>query len=374
MSNIPFVDLAAQYQLLKPEIDARIQSVLDHGRFINGPEITELESALCEFSGCEHAVGVASGTDALVMALMAAGVGPGDAVFLPSFTFTASAEVVLVVGAQPVFVDVDPRSFNIDLDHLRTQIDATKKAGKLNAKAIVPVDLFGLPASYTGVNEIAKEHDLFVLADAAQSFGARLGEARVGTLAPVTTTSFFPAKPLGCYGDGGAIFTNNAETASILRSIRAHGKGTGKYDIVRVGVNGRLDTLQAAILLPKLAIFDREIAARETLAAHYDARLSQSVTTPLREDGKASSWAQYSVLLDNRDDVAAKLGSAGIPTAIYYPLPMHLQPAYAMYGDGEGSLPVSESLAKRILSLPMHPYMEDATADKICDALIEAVR
>ena len=240
-------------------------------------------------------------------------------------------------------------------------------------KAIIPVDLFGLPADYTGLDEIAKKDGLFVLSDAAQSFGARLGEARVGTLAPVTTTSFFPAKPLGCYGDGGAIFTNDAETAEVLRSIRAHGKGTGKYDIVRVGINGRLDTLQAAILLPKLAIFDLEIQAREKLAAHYDARLSKTVTTPLRENDKASSWAQYSILLDDRANVAAALGDAGIPTAVYYPLPMHLQPAYAAYGDGAGSLPVSESLSERILSLPMHPYMDEATADRICDALIAAV-
>ena len=373
MSNVPFVDLNAQYKRLKPEIDARIQSVLDHGRFINGPEVAELEAALCEFAGCEHAIGVASGTDALVMALMAQNIGPGDAVFLPSFTFTASAEVVLVVGAHPVFVEVNPRTFNLDLGHLKEQIAAVKQAGQLVPKAIIPVDLFGLPADYTGLDEIAKKDGLFVLSDAAQSFGARLGEARVGTLAPVTTTSFFPAKPLGCYGDGGAIFTNDAETAEVLRSIRAHGKGTGKYDIVRVGVNGRLDTLQAAILLPKLAIFDQEIQAREKLAAHYDARLSKTVTTPLRENDKASSWAQYSILLDDRADVAAALGDAGIPTAVYYPLPMHLQPAYAAYGDGAGSLPVSESLSKRILSLPMHPYMDEATADRICDALIAAV-
>lgn len=373
MSNVPFVDLKAQYKRLKPEVDARIQSVLDHGRFINGPEVAELEAALCEFAGCEHAIGVASGTDALVMALMAQNIGPGDAVFLPSFTFTASAEVVLVVGAHPVFVEVNPRTFNLELDHLKDQIAAVKQAGKLVPKAIIPVDLFGLPADYTGLDEIAKKDGLFVLSDAAQSFGARLGEARVGTLAPVTTTSFFPAKPLGCYGDGGAIFTNSAETADVLRSIRAHGKGTGKYDIVRIGVNGRLDTLQAAILLPKLAIFDQEIQAREKLASHYDARLSQTVTTPLRENDKASSWAQYSILLDNRADVAAKLGDAGIPTAVYYPLPMHLQPAYAAYGDGAGSLPVSESLSERILSLPMHPYMDEATADRICDALIAAV-
>lgn len=374
MSPIPFVDLASQYQHLKTEIDAGIRRVLDHGRFIMGPEVAELEAALCGFAGCRHAVGVASGTEALLMALMAEGVGPGHAVFLPTFTFTASAEVVLLAGAEPVFVDVDPRTFNIDTDHLRQQIEATRETGRLQPRAIIPVDLFGLPADHATIGTIAAEHELFVLADAAQSFGGRIGEARVGTLAPVTTTSFFPAKPLGCYGDGGAIFTDSEETANVLRSIRAHGEGSGRYDIVRIGVNGRLDTLQAAILLPKLGVFQNELDARERLANHYDARLSEAVTTPLREAGKSSAWAQYSVLVDERDRVTKALAEAGIPSAIYYPLPMHLQPAYADCGDGEGSLPVSERLSRHIFSLPMHPYMEDEVADRICDAVLAAVR
>ncbi len=373
MSNIPFVDLATQYQHLKQDIDAGIQRVLDHGRFIMGPEIAELEAALCEFAGCRHAISCASGTNALSMALMAEGIGAGDAVFLPAFTFTASAEVVLVAGAEPVFVEVDARTFNLDPAHLREQIEATAREGRLKPRAIIAVDLFGLPADHTAIAQLADEHDLFVIADAAQSFGGRIGEARVGTHAPVTTTSFFPAKPLGCFGDGGAIFTDDDACADVLRSIRAHGKGTGKYDIVRIGLNGRLDTLQAAILLPKLAVFANELEARTRLADHYDRRLSDSVTTPVRQAGKSSAWAQYSILLDDRDRVQKALGEAGVPSAIYYPLPMHLQPAYTPYGNGEGSLPVSEALSKRILSLPMHPYMDDATADRICDTVLAAV-
>ena len=373
MSQIPFVDLAAQYQSLKEEIDAGIQRVLDHGRFIMGPEVAELEAALCDFAGCKHAISCASGTDALSMALLAEGIGAGDAVFLPAFTFTASAEVVLVAGAEPVFVEVDGRSFNLDVAHLREQIEATSSEGRLVPRAIIAVDLFGLPADHAAIAAVAAEHDLLVISDAAQSFGGRIGEARVGTHTPVTTTSFFPAKPLGCYGDGGAVFTHDDERADVLRSIRVHGKGTGKYDIVRVGLKGRLDTLQAAILLPKLSVFARELEARERLACHYDASLSAAVTTPQRESGKRSAWAQYSVLLDERDAVQKALSEAGVPSAIYYPLPMHLQPAYQQYGRGEGSLPVSESLSKRILSLPMHPYMDDATADRICDAVLAAV-
>jgi UDP-2-acetamido-2-deoxy-ribo-hexuluronate aminotransferase len=374
MSKVPFVDLAAQYQRLKSQIDARIQVVLDHGRYIMGPEVAELEAALCEFAGCKHAIAVSSGTDALVMALMAEGIGPGHAVFLPAFTFTASAEVILLVGAQPVFVDVDAKTFNLDVEHLRSMIKKVEHDGDLEAKAIVPVDLFGLPADYTAIHKVAGEHDLFVIDDAAQSFGARIGEARIGTLAPVTTTSFFPAKPLGCYGDGGAIFTDDSERAELLRSIRAHGKGLGKYDIVRVGMNGRLDTLQAAILLPKLAVLDDELEVRERLADRYDAQLPEAVTTPARQAGKTSAWAQYSILLDDRDRVTAAMGEAGIPTAVYYPLPMHLQPAYADFGDGKGSLPVSESLSRRIMSLPMHPYLDESTIDRICTALLEAIR
>ncbi len=373
MSNLPFVDLKAQYARLKEEIDAGIQRVLDHGRFIMGPEVAELEAALCDFAGCKHAIACASGTDALSMALLADDIGPGDAVFLPAFTFTASAEVVLLAGASPVFVDVDGRSFNIDVDHLRKQIEATAGEGQLRPRAIIAVDLFGLPADHAAIAEAAAEHGLLVISDAAQSFGGRIGEARVGTHGPVTTTSFFPAKPLGCYGDGGAVFTDDDARADVLRSIRAHGKGAGKYDIVRIGINGRLDTIQAAVLLPKLAVFESELEARERLADHYDARLASAVTTPRREAGKSSAWAQYSILLDDRDAVQGALAEAGVPSAIYYPMPMHLQPAYAAHGRGVGSLPISEGLSKRILSLPMHPYMDEATADRICDTLLAAV-
>ncbi|MDP6977086.1 MAG: DegT/DnrJ/EryC1/StrS aminotransferase family protein [Myxococcota bacterium] len=373
MSNIPFVDLATQYERLKQDIDAGIQRVLEHGRFIMGPEVSELEAALCEFAGCRHAITCASGTDALSMALMAEGIGPGDAVFLPAFTFTASAEVVLLAGAEPVFVDVEPRSFNLDPGHLREQIEATTREGRLRPHAIIAVDLFGLPADHAAIADVADERDLFVIADAAQSFGGRIGEARVGTHAPVTATSFYPAKPLGCFGDGGAVFTDDDDRADVLRSIRTHGEGTGQHEIVRIGLNGRLDTMQAAILLPKLAVFASELEARARLADRYDQRLAGAVTTPIREAGKSSAWAQYSILLDDRDRVQQALRTAGIPSAIYYPIPMHLQPAYAAYGRGEGSLPVSEALSKRILSLPMHPYLDDATADRICDTVLAAV-
>ncbi len=374
MNNIPFVDLAAQYRRLKSQIDARIQSVLEHGCFVMGPEVAELEAALCEFTGCQHSVAVSSGTDALLMALMAEGIGSGHAVFLPAFTFTACAEVIVLAGARPVFVEVDARTFNIDTAHLLAQLEAVEKAGKLEPRAIMPVDLFGLPADYAEISKIAGDHDMIVVADGSQSFGGRIGDLRVGALAPITTTSFFPAKPLGCYGDGGAIFTNDARRADVLRSIRMHGEGSGKHDIVRIGMNGRLDSLQAAILLAKLSAFPEELEARERLATRYDARLSETVMTPLRQAGRSSAWAQYSVLLEDRDRVAATLGEAGIPSAIYYPLPLHLQPAYAEFGDGDASLPVSESLSHRILSLPMHPDMEEATADRICDVLLEAVR
>ncbi len=373
MSDLPFVDLVAQYQHLKPQIDERIKHVLEHARFIMGPEVAELEAALCEFTGCHHAIAVASGTDALLMSLLAEGVGPGHAVFVPAFTFTASAEAIVLAGARPVFVDVDEKTFNLDTNHLRTQIEAVERAGEFAPKAIMPVDLFGLPADYATTQKIADTRDLFVLADGAQSFGGRDGSRRVGTLAPVTTTSFFPAKPLGCYGDGGAIFTDSARRARVLHSIRAHGRGDGAHDTVRIGVNGRLDTLQAAILLTKLAAFPAELEARQRLASQYDARLSSAVTPPPRQPGKSSAWAQYSILLDERDRVAEALGRAGIPSAVYYPIPIHLQPAYASFGDGEGSLPVSESLSHRILSLPMHAYMQEATADRICDVLLEAV-
>lgn len=372
--SIPFVDLAAQYRRIKADVDRRIHAVLDHGRFILGPEVDELERALADRADCRHAIACASGTDALLMALMAEGVGAGDAVFLPAFTFTATAEVVLMAGATPVFVDVDPRTFNVDPGHLAHMADETARAGRLRPRMVIAVDLFGQPADYPALDGIARTHGMTVLADAAQSFGGALGNRPVGSLAPVTATSFYPAKPLGAYGDGGAVFCDDDATAAVLRSIRAHGQGEDRYDIVRLGINGRLDTLQAAVLLAKLEVFDDELATRERLARRYDDALAGLVEIPARVPDSRSAWAQYSILLDGRDRVAAGLKAAGVPTAIYYPLPMHLQPAYRRHGRGEGSLPVAEALCGRILSLPMHAYLDAATADRIVAELGRAVR
>ena len=373
MPAIPFVDLKAQYARLKPSIDARIHAVLDHGKFIMGPEVAELEEALAAFAGCRFAIGVSSGTDALLIALMAEGVGPGDAVFLPSFSFTATPEVVALLGATPVFADIDPHTFNIDPADLERRIGETVAAGGLRPRVVMAVDLFGLPADYPALQDIARHHRMLLLADAAQSFGAALDGRQVGRLAPVTATSFFPAKPLGCYGDGGAIFTDDEEGADAMRSIRLHGRGEAKYDVVRLGLNGRLDTLQAAILLAKLEVFPGELEARAALADLYDRRLGNAVAIPRRPATARSAWAQYSILLDDRDAVAESLQGQGVPTRVYYPRPLHLQPAYARHGDGAGSLPVSEEVSRRILSLPMHPYMDEATGHRVCDTLLEAI-
>lgn len=369
--SLPFVDLKSQYTRLKADIDRRIQAVLDHGGYVLGPEVTELEKKLSAFAGCADVVSCASGTDALLMALMLENIGRGDAVFLPSFTFTATAEVVLLLGATPVFVDVDPFTFNIDFAHLAHLIAETERAGKVRPRIIMPVDLFGLPVDYTALNALAEKHGLKVIADAAQSFGGALGNKKVGNLAPITATSFYPAKPLGCYGDGGAIFIQDPSKGEVLRSIRVHGQGAQRYDVVRIGVNGRLDTIQAAVLLAKLEVFDDELRAREHLASRYDAQLPKSVTTPRRVAGAQSAWAQYSILCSRRDELQSKLKAQGVPTAIYYPLPMHLQPAYIEHGKGKGSLPVSERLSKEILALPMHPYLSDENFEKVC-ASVEA--
>jgi UDP-2-acetamido-2-deoxy-ribo-hexuluronate aminotransferase len=371
--NIPFVDLKAQYARLKPEIDARIQRVLDHGQFIMGPEVSELETALASHAGARHAIGLSSGSDALLVPLIAAGIGAGHAVFLPSFTFTATAEMVLLAGATPVFVDVEANTFNIDPVDLKQKIKDVEAAGRLQPRAVMAVDLFGLPADYEEIGAIASQHGLLVIADAAQSFGADRAGKMVGCMAEVTATSFFPAKPLGGYGDGGALFTDSDELAALYRSVRSHGTGDNKYDIVRLGLNARLDTLQAAILLAKLEIFPDEIRARRELADYYDTRLAQYLATPPRIAGANSAWAQYTIQCDDRDGLAAALREQGIPSAIYYPRPMHLQPAYAEHGPGDGGLPVSEALADRVLSLPMHPYMSEDVAERICGAVIEAI-
>jgi UDP-2-acetamido-2-deoxy-ribo-hexuluronate aminotransferase len=360
-----FVDLKSQYQNNKAAIDRAIADVLDHGRFIMGPEVSALEDRISAYCGAKHAVTCANGTDALQLALMGEGVGAGDAVFLPSFTFTATAEVVLLLGAVPVFCDVDETYFNIDPNSLRTKIADTRAAGDVRPAAIIAVDLFGMPADYSQILAIASDEQMLVIADAAQSFGASQKNKRVGCLADISTTSFFPAKPLGCYGDGGALFTDDDERANHYRSLRAHGKAIHKYDISRIGVNSRLDTIQAAVLLQKLDIFPDEIENRNKIARQYTERLSGLVGTPRLPDTTTSVWAQYTIKTKKRDAVAQALKNAGIPTAIYYPLPMHLQEAYKRFGEGPGSLPTSEKLCKTVLSLPIHPYLTDDEVETI---------
>lgn len=367
-----FIDLKTQYARLKPEIDAGIQRVLDAQAFIQGPQVRELEEALALFSGARRVVTCANGTDALQLALMALSVGPGDAVFVPSFTYTATAEVILLLGARPVFVDSDPETYNIDFESLESAITQTRQNGQLRPAAILTVDLFGLPVDYGRAREIADRHGLAFISDAAQGFGASYKGRRVGSgIADITTTSFFPAKPLGCYGDGGAVFTDDDRIADVIRSICLHGKGDEKYDVVRVGVNSRLDTMQAAILSPKLGVFEDELEKRHAIAVAYCQNLEGRFEVPrLPSDGDRCAWAQFTIKTDNRDAVQAHLKSEGVPSNVYYPRPMHLQPAYAEFGGGLGSLPVAERLSQIVLSLPMHPYLLDREIDQICDALL----
>lgn len=371
---IAFIDLKSQYARIKADVDARIMRVLEHGQYILGPEVAEFEAALASFCGAKYAVSLASGTEALRVPMMAENIGPGDAVFLPAFTFTATAEVPIAQGAEPVFVDVTPDTFMISINDLERKIARIHREGRLRPRAVVAVDLFGYAADYAALNALCKREKLFLLADAAQSFGATRDNSAVGTLAPVTATSFFPAKPLGAYGDGGAVFTDDAETAAIYRSIRMHGEGANRYDIVRLGTNARLDSLQAAVLIAKLKVFPDELNRREDVARQYDELLGDIVEIPTRIAGARSAWAQYTIKLDGRDAIAAKLRAAGIPTAVYYPKPLHFQPAYARYGEGEGSLPVSESLSARVLSLPMHPYLDTPTIERIAIELRKAIK
>ncbi len=370
-----FIDLKSQYAQLKGEIDGRIQGVLDRQAFIQGSEVRELEDALAAFSAARRVVTCANGTDALQLALMALGIGRGDAVFVPSFTYTATAEVILLLGAEPVFVDSDPITFNMDFDHAEAMIERTRRGGKLRPAALMTVDLFGQPVDYERARALADRHDLSFISDAAQGFGADYKGRRVGSaLADITTTSFFPAKPLGCYGDGGAVFTDSDDLADTIRSICLHGKGEAKYDVVRVGVNSRLDTLQAAILLPKLAAFADEIEKRHAVATAYVGRLSGHVATPLLPACEARfAWAQFTIKVENRDTVQCQLRAAGIPSNVYYPRPMHLQPAYLSYGDGEGSLPIAEQLSQTVLSLPMHPYLTPDEINQVAAAVVAAV-
>jgi dTDP-4-amino-4,6-dideoxygalactose transaminase len=369
---IPFIDLAAQRRRLGTRIEAAIARVLDHGRFILGPEVMELETRLASFCGARYCVSCASGTDALALVLMAKEIRPGDAVFVPAFTFVATAEVVAWLGATPVFVDVLPDTFTMDPRSLEAAIADAPRQG-LVPRAVIPVDLFGQPADYRRLEPIAEAAGLFILSDAAQSFGAASGDRRVGTIGVATATSFFPAKPLGCYGDGGAVFTDDGDLVAVLQSLRVHGQGADRYDNIRIGMNGRFDTLQAAILIEKLAIFEDEIAARQRVARRYSDALGSIARVPVLQEGATSVWAQYTIILDDRDAVAAACADAGVPTAIYYPLPMSRQTGYRHFPSAPGGVPVSEDLAGKVLSLPMHPYLDDATQDRIITAVTAAV-
>lgn len=367
---VPFIDVAAQRRRLGSAVDDAVARVLAHCQFLGGPEVTELEKALGAFCGAKHVVSCSSGTDALLMVLMAKGVGPGDAVLCPSFTFCATGEVVALLGSTPVFVDVDAATFNIDVESLKRGIVTARKAG-LKPKAVIPVDLFGQPADHDGIAVLAKAEGLFVLDDAAQSFGATYKGKQLGTLADATATSFFPAKPLGAFGDGGAIFTDDAELADTLRSIRVHGHGTDKYDNVRLGLTARLDTMQAAILIEKLKIFPDEIAARDRAARFFNDALRDVVAVPEVGNANTSVWAQYTIRLKpgTRDAFGATLRAQGIPTAIYYPKPLHRQTAYKHYPVAEGGLPVSDRLAEEVISLPMHAYLDDDVQERIVKAV-----
>jgi dTDP-4-amino-4,6-dideoxygalactose transaminase len=371
---IPFIDLAAQRARLGRALDGAIARVLAHHQFILGPEVGELEAQLARFCGARHVVSCANGTDALLLVLMAKAIGPGDAVFCPSFTFCATAEVVVLAGATPVLVDVEEATFNIDPASLASGIKTAKHLG-LKARAVIPVGLFGQPADLDAVNAIARAEGLFVLDDAAQSFGASCKGRPVGTLADATATSFFPAKPLGCYGDGGAVLTDDGALAERLLSLRVHGQGDDKYDNVHIGINGRLDTLQAAILIEKLAIFPDEIEQRDRVARRYTDLLGDFVIVPRLAAATTSVWAQYTVRVPaaRREQIMADLKEQGIPTAIYYAKPLHRQTAYQGYPIAGNGLPVSDRLAGEVLSLPMHAYLTEAVQDRICAALRRAV-
>ena len=366
---IEFIDLQAQRARLGTKLDDAMRGVLEHGRYIMGPEVPALEGKLAARVGAKHCLTCSSGTDALALVLLGWGIGPGDAVFVPSFTFVASAEVVSLVGATPVLVDIEEDSFNMCPNSLGEAIEVAVAKG-LKPRVLMPVDLFGQPADYTRLLPIAREHSLKVLCDAAQSFGATDQGNAVGSLGDATATSFFPAKPLGCYGDGGAVFTDDDELAAAMDSLRVHGKGQSKYDNVRIGLNARLDTLQAAILLEKLKIFSDEIQQRERVAGRYCHGLHNVAVTPSVRPGATSVWAQYTLRFPNRDEVAASCKERGVPTAIYYPTPLTEQTAYRHYPAPSAGTPVAERLAKEVLSIPMHPYLEESQQDFI----IEVVR
>lgn len=386
--NIKFIDLEAQQKVIYSALKQRIEKVLSHGNYIMGPEVYELETELAEYVDVKYAITCSSGTDALLMALMAYGIGPGDAIFTTPFTFIATAEIIALLGAIPIFVDIDPKTFNIDPSKLELAIKALKendalisplprintlqyniKGNQLKPRGIISVDLFGLPADYNQINSIAEVNNLFVLEDAAQGFGAKYQGKQTGNLTNIAATSFFPAKPLGCYGDGGAVFTNDNDLAAKIESIRVHGKGKEKYDNIRIGLNGRLDSLQAAVLLEKLKIFPNEIIERNRVAEKYSNELGGFVGIPSIPEGCCSVWAQYSIISNKRQQLQFALKQEGIPTAIYYPTPLHQQTAFSYLGYKTGDFPVSENISKEIFSLPMHPYLKDKQIEKIADII-----
>ncbi|HTW29957.1 MAG TPA: DegT/DnrJ/EryC1/StrS family aminotransferase [Acetobacteraceae bacterium] len=373
--RIGFIDLKAQQARIAARLRPRLEAVLAHCQFILGPEVAELEERLAAFCGAAHCVGISSGTDALQIALMAEAIGPGDAVFLPAFTYTATAEVPLLLGATPVFCDVDPHTFQLDPAGLAARIEGVRRAGRLRPRAMIGVDLFGQPADWPALSAIATREGLFALDDCAQSFGASLRGQRLGRAADATAISFFPSKPLGAYGDGGALLTDNPERAALYRSLRTHGEGATRYEVLRTGMNGRLDTLQAAVLLAKLDVFAAELAAREAVARVYDERLGAVLQVPARVPDSTSAWAIYAVLLPDRatrDRAQAELAAAGVPSAIYYPKPLHRQPAYRATHDGT-PLPFAEAICERILALPIHPDLTAADATWVADTLAAAV-
>ena len=363
--EMQFIDLKAQYRKLKSDIDTRIQTVLDHGQYILGPEVAELESRLAARTGSKHCISCASGTDALLMAMMALGIGRGDEVVTSPFTFFATGEMIALLGAVPVFVDIDPGTYNIDPAKIESAITP-------RTKAIMPVSLYGQCADFDPINEIAARHGIAVIEDAAQSFGGTYKDRESGNLSTIGCTSFFPSKPLGCYGDGGALFTDDDELARSIQELRNHGQDR-RYHHVSIGINGRLDTIQAAILLAKLEVFDEELAARQRAAEAYNNLLQDTVQTPVVRDGYTSAWAQYTIEVDDRDAVQQALQQAGIPTAVHYPVPLHLQPVFAHLNLREGAYPHSERAGKRVLSLPMHPYLDPNQITRVGDAVRQAV-
>jgi len=385
--SVPFVDLRVQYALIEERIRANMDRVLEHGAYIMGPEIQELEQRLGEYIGSRHAIGCSSGSDALLMALMALDIGPGDAVFTSPFTFFATAEEIAMVGATPVFVDIDPVTFNLDPACLEQAIAALKAGDEtiyplpkgydhLTPRAVIPVDLFGLAADYDRIEPLCKAHGLRIIEDGAQAFGAtyKNRSSKACGFGDIGCTSFFPAKPLGCYGDGGMCFTNDDALREKLTSIRIHGMGTDRYDNVRIGINGRLDSLQAAVLLAKFEVFPDEVVARNRVARRYGELIKGDVLTPKIPEGYGSVWAQYSVLARDaahRESLRTLLNEQGIPTAVYYPIPLHLQTAFSGLGYSKGSMPVSEDAGERIFSLPMHPYLESEVQETIAAAINE---